>query len=93
MPPGEMQIDRRFLQVAVPQQHLDGTQVGTGFEQMRGKAVAQSVGMDAPVLKTGAFGGLLTGAPENLGGDRMTRRMPSVTGKSQSVGLRFSPRQ
>ena len=41
------------------QQHLDGTQVGAGFEQMRGKAVAQSVGMDALVLKAGAFGGQL----------------------------------
>ena len=68
MPPGEMQIDRGFLQVAMPQQHLDGSQVGTGFEQMRGKAVAQSVGMDVLVLKAGAFGGLLTGGPENLGG-------------------------
>ena len=72
MPPGEMQIDRRFLQVAMPQQHLDGAQVGTGFEQMSGKAVAQSVGMDALVLKAGAFGGLLTGGPEDLGGDRMS---------------------
>src|ERR1035437_9721515 len=53
MPPGEVQIDRGFLQVAMPQQHLDGSQVGTGFEQMCGKAVAQSVGMDALVLKTG----------------------------------------
>ena len=91
MPPGEMQIDRRFLQVAMPQQHLDGAQVGTGFEQMRGKAVAQSVGMDVLVLKTGAFGGLLTGVPENLGGDRMTRRMPSVAGKQPVGGLALQP--
>src|SRR5437660_3401761 len=41
MSPGEMQIDRRLLQVAMPEQHLNGAQVGTGFEQMRGKAVAQ----------------------------------------------------
>ena len=61
MPPGEMQIDRRFLEVAMTEQHLDGAQVGAGFEQMRGKAVAQSVGMDVLVLKPGAFGGVLTG--------------------------------
>jgi hypothetical protein len=36
---GEVQIDRGFLQVAMSQQHLNGSQVGTGFEQMRGKAV------------------------------------------------------
>ena len=85
MAPGQMQIDRRFLQIAMPQQHLDGSQVSTGFEQVRGKAVAQSVGMDPLVLKTGAFGGLLTGVPENLGGERMTRRMRSVAGK-QPIG-------
>ena len=89
MPLGEMQIDRRLLQVAMSEQHLDGAQVGAGFEQMRGKAVAQSVRMDMLVLKTGAFGGLLTGSPEDLGGDRMTRCMPAVAGK-QPVG-RLAP--
>ena len=58
-----MQIDRRFLKVAMPQQHLDGSQVSSSFEQMSGKAVTQSMGMDVLVLKTGAFGGLLAGSP------------------------------
>ena len=40
--------------------------------------VAQGMRMDVLVFKAGAFGGLLTGVPENLGGDRMTRRMPSI---------------
>ena len=40
MSPGEMQIDRRLLKVAMPKQHLDGAQVGASFEQMRGKTVA-----------------------------------------------------
>jgi hypothetical protein len=48
---------------------------------MGGKAVAQSVGMDALVLKAGAFGGLPTGVPENLGGDGMTRCMASIAGE------------
>jgi len=81
MPPGEMQIDRRFLKVAMPQQHLDGSQIGAGFEQMGGKTVAQGMGMDVLVLQTGAFGGVLTGSPKDLGGDRITGGMPSVTGK------------
>ena len=38
--PGEMQIDRRLLQIAMPEQHLNGAQVGTGFQQMRSEAVA-----------------------------------------------------
>jgi hypothetical protein len=81
MPPGQMQIDRRFLQVMMPQRRLDGAQVGASFEQMSGEVVAQGMGMDALVLKTGAFGGLLASVPENLGRDRMTRCMPSVAGE------------
>jgi hypothetical protein len=87
---GEVQVDRGFLQVAMSQ-HLNRSQVSTGFEQMRGKAVAQGVGMDPLVLKTGAFGGLLTGVSENLGGDRMTCRMPSVAGEQPIGGLAFQP--
>src|ERR1700675_3782160 len=58
---------------------------------MSGKAVAQGMGMDVLVFKAGAFGGLLTGVPENLGGNRMTRRMPSVTGEQPIGGLAFQP--
>src|SRR6516165_4422030 len=87
MAPGQMQIDRRFLQVAMPQQHLDGAQVGAGFEQMGREAVAQSVRMNVFVLKAGAFGGLLTGNPENLSGDRMSRCVPSVAWKQPVGGL------
>ena len=64
MSPGEMQIDRRLLQVAMPEQHLNGAQVGTGFEQMRGKAVAQRVGMNVLVFKPSALCGVLTGSPQ-----------------------------
>lgn len=38
-----MQVDRRLLKVAMTEQHLDGAQVGAGFEQMSGKAVAQGI--------------------------------------------------
>jgi hypothetical protein len=45
MPSGEMQIDGRFFQVAMTQQHLNGAQVSTSFKQMSGKAVtAMSLG-------------------------------------------------
>src|SRR6266853_3935752 len=73
------------------QQHLNGAQVSTSFKQMSGKAVAQGMGMNALALKAGAFGGLLTGAPENLGGDRMTRGMPSIAGKQPVGGLAPKP--
>ena len=43
MPLREMQIDRRLFQVAVPEQHLNGAQVGAGFQQMSGKAMAKGI--------------------------------------------------
>ena len=47
--------------------------------------------MDVLVFKTGAFSGQLRGAPQNLGGNRMTRRMPSVAGKQPVGGLAPKP--
>jgi hypothetical protein len=40
---GEVQIDRGLFQIAVAQQQLDRAQVGTGFEQVSGKAVPQGL--------------------------------------------------
>ncbi len=91
MPPGQMQIDCRLFKVAMSQQHLNGAQVGAGFEQVRSKAVAQSVGMNVLVFKAGAFGGLLASVPENLGRDRMTRCMPSIAGEQPVGGLALQP--
>jgi hypothetical protein len=39
MPMGKVQVDGGRLQVAVPQQELDGSQVDAGFEQVGGKGV------------------------------------------------------
>lgn len=49
---GEMQIDCRLLKIAMTEQHLDGAQVGSGPQQMGGKAMAQRVGMDVHVLQS-----------------------------------------
>jgi hypothetical protein len=49
------------------QQHLNDAQVGSGFQQVRGKAMTQSVRMDVPMLKTNSFGGVPAGPPDNLG--------------------------
>jgi hypothetical protein len=35
----EMQIDRGLFKITMSQQHLDGAQVGTGFQQMRCKTM------------------------------------------------------
>jgi hypothetical protein len=91
MPPGEMQVGRRFLKVAMTQQHLDGAQVGASFEQMTGKAVSKGMGMDVLVCETGAFGGRLTRRPEDLGGDRIACSVPSIAGKQPVSRLAPKP--
>jgi hypothetical protein len=39
----QMEIDERVFQLAMAEEHLDGAQIRTGFEQMRGKTVPQRV--------------------------------------------------
>ena len=36
---GKVQVDRGLFQIVVTEEHLDGAQVGTRFEQMSGKAM------------------------------------------------------
>src|ERR1700758_1491272 len=43
--------------------------------------------MNVPMREAGAFGGVLTGIPEDLGGDRMTRSVPAVAGKEPLLRL------
>ena len=43
---GDLQIASRSFQVGVPEQDLDGAQIGAGFEQVRGKGMTQRVRMN-----------------------------------------------
>ena len=40
---GKVQVNRGLFQIVVTEEHLDGTQVGTCFEQMSGKTMPQRV--------------------------------------------------
>jgi hypothetical protein len=40
MPLGQMQIDGRYFEVAMPKQDLDGAQVGAGFKKMGRETMA-----------------------------------------------------
>ena len=51
----EVQVDGCFFKIAMPEQHLDGAQVGTVFEHVSRKAMTKGVRMDALVLKARAF--------------------------------------
>ena len=57
----EVEIDRGLFEVTMPEQDLDGAQVGSGFEQVRREAMAQRVRMNMLVLETSAMRGLLAG--------------------------------
>ena len=60
---GQMQVNGSDFKVAMTEQYLDSAQVGACFEQVRGEAMSQSVGMNAPVVEAGAFGSDLAGRP------------------------------
>ena len=63
---GHMDVPCRGPDAAMAQQDLDGPQVGTGFEQVGGEAVAQ--GMDGDVLaQTGLVAGTAAGLPYAIG--------------------------
>jgi len=53
--------------------------------------VAQSVGMNAPVVETCAFGGDLAGRPQDLGGYRLAGCVPAVAGKQPLLRLAPEP--
>ena len=69
---GQMQIPRRYLQIFMTKQKLDGAQVGSGFKQMRCPAVANQVGRDS-LANAGPPGRFVAGAPHDLVGDRLLR--------------------
>ena len=87
MPLGQMQVNGGYFKVSMAKQYLNSAQVGAGFEKMGRETMAQSVGMNAPVVEAGAFSGDLAGRPEDLGGDGVTCRVPAVAGKEPLLGL------
>ena len=64
----EMQIDGGVFQVRMAEKQLNGSQISTGFQVVRGKTVAQRVRSDF-FLDAGTNGGSLTGVPNRLVGD------------------------
>ena len=63
MPLGQMQVDCRYFEVAMPEQNLNRAQISTGFKKMGRETVAQRVGMNASVVEASAFGSDLAGRP------------------------------
>ena len=57
----EVQVDSGLFKITVPEQDLDGAEIGSCFEQMRRKAVPQGMRMDMLVLQASANSGPLAG--------------------------------
>ena len=87
MPLGQMQVNGRYFKIAMAEQDLNSAQIGTSFKKVGRETVAQSVGMNAPVVETSAFSSDLAGSPEDLGGDRVTCRVPAVAREEPLLGL------
>jgi len=61
-------------------------QVGPGFQQVNGEAVAEHVGINL-LLNTGAMRSVLTGVAGGLGIDGLIAAVPAVAGKQPGAGL------
>ena len=81
-----MQVDCRFLQIVMPEQDLNGPQIGAGLQQMSGKAMTQGMRMDG-FLEASTPSRLLTGVPSRFAVDRMTGSMPAIAGKESVAGF------
>ena len=73
-----MQIECRLFQIAMSKQDLDGAQIGAGFEQMRGEAMAQSVGMNG-FVNAGPLDGFMTSVPGHAEADRISASVPGAS--------------
>ena len=72
MPSRQMQVDGRVIELSMAEQHLNGPQVGAGFQQVGGEAVPQRVRRDA----------LLDAGRASPPRSRLSRRSSSVIGTS-----------
>src|SRR5271156_4142739 len=85
-----MDYTSRWFQVAMPEEHLNGAQVGAGFEQMRGPTVTQGVRRDT-LGKLGLLGGFPAGDPHHLVRDRTIRSAPIAAGEQIHLGFAPAP--
>ena len=84
-----MQIASRRFDVLVAHQNLDGSQVRSVFEHVRGKAVPESMWCDV-FLDPGFPCSLLHGFPDNLGRNRLVRP-PSIVRAWEQISLGAHP--
>ena len=83
----KVQIARGGLQVSMTEQHLNGAQVGAGFEQMRCPTVAQGMGGNM-FGDLGSMGGIVASDPNRLVGNWLLGPGTAAPGEQISLGFR-----
>ena len=76
----KMEIAGGLFEIVMPQQNLNGVQVGTGFQHVGGEAVTEHVGIHL-LLDTGTASGVLAGVTRRFAVDRLVAAVPGVAGK------------
>src|SRR5215510_11515430 len=84
-----MQVLSSSLQISVPEQNLDGPQVGARFQQVGGPTVTQSMRRDA-FVDAGPTGSLAACDPDGLIGDRLFA-LYATSARGKQVELRLAP--
>jgi hypothetical protein len=85
---GEVQVEGGFFQICMTQENLNGSEIGTSLEQMRGKTVPQRMRMDT-FLDVRSLGGVMTRMPNGFRIDGLITTVAVVAGKEPLAG--FSP--
>ena len=80
----QVHVNQGVLQIFMPEQNLNGTEIGAGLIEMGRKTVAKSVGMNA-FLEAGALGGFLTCVPNGFRVDRPI--LTIVAGEQPGAGF------
>ena len=75
---GQVQIDDRVADVGVAEQFLNARQIGAGFQQVRGVAVAQRMRVNA-LGDAGALCRYIASVPDDFVGNGASTRCPSTT--------------
>jgi hypothetical protein len=89
----EMQVDRGLFEIAVSQQHLDGAQVGSGFEQMVAKQCRRVWGWMCLCSRPARSAACLQANQTTLVSMGRLAVCPHPPGNNQVDGLCLSPRQ
>lgn len=80
----EMQLDDGVFQVRMAAKQLNGSQIGPGFQVVRGKTVAQRA-RTGPFRDAGTNGGLFADIPNGLIGDGLFRATMAGAARKEKI--------